>query len=99
MADRQNLKEIIKTADLLAAEKRHLTPSLALVLVHDLLLTKKGIEAQDGPIKQAILRHKTRLQAEWIKLKVKQGALSDADMAQQDTREGGPTAIAHVTNY
>jgi 25S rRNA (cytosine2278-C5)-methyltransferase len=41
--------------------------SLALVLVHDLLCSKGGIGAGSGPIKDAILRHKTRLKADFVK--------------------------------
>lgn len=70
-------------------EHRYLTSiNLALVLVHDLLFVK-GIQAGDGPIKQAILRHKTRLQGELVKMKVKMGAKSNADLAQpEDPRAG-----------
>jgi len=72
----------------LKEEKRHLNPNFALVLVHDLLLAK-GIQASDGPVKQAVLRHKTRLQAEWTKLKIKKGVTSNEDLAQsQDLRAG-----------
>ncbi|KAG8926873.1 hypothetical protein FRC00_002483 [Tulasnella sp. 408] len=88
-ADRAPLNDIIHTTSLLSAEKRYLkTPSLALVLVHDLLLTKGGIQAKDGPIKQAVLRHRTRLQAEWVKLKIKRGVKGDVEMAQVDERQG-----------
>lgn len=73
----------------MSIEKRYLkSPSLALILTHDLLLAKGGIQAKDGPVKQAVLRHKTRLQAEWVKLKIKRGAKSDTEMAQEDEREG-----------
>jgi len=37
------------------------------VLVHDLLCSKGGITAGTGPIKDAILRHKTRLKADFVK--------------------------------
>ena len=60
------MKEVISLAGLLPTEKRHLNLNLALVLVHDLLLSKGGIQAQDGPIKQAVHRHKARVQAEWV---------------------------------
>ena len=62
-------------------EKRHLTSlNLSLLLVHDLLFSR-GIQAGDGPIKQAILRHKTRLHAELTKLKVKKGAKDLSELA------------------
>ncbi|KAJ3567885.1 hypothetical protein NP233_g6070 [Leucocoprinus birnbaumii] len=76
------LTEIIQKADLLKQERKFLKSSnLALVLVHDLLLAK-GIQAGDGPIKQAVLRHKTRLNAEFTKLKIKRKATSNLDLAQ-----------------
>ena len=37
------------------------------MLVHDLLCSKGGIAAGTGPIKDAILRHKTRLKADFVK--------------------------------
>ena len=47
--------------------KARISPSLALVLVHDLLCSKQGIAAANGPIKDAILRHKTRLKADYVR--------------------------------
>ena len=55
--------------------------NLALLLVYDLLIGR-GIEAREGPIKQAVLRHKSRLHAELQKIKVKRGAKSNKDLAQ-----------------
>ncbi|KAJ7086076.1 S-adenosyl-L-methionine-dependent methyltransferase [Mycena belliarum] len=76
------LADIIKEAKLMAEERKKLTSSnLALVLVHDVLLAG-GIQAGDGPIKQAILRHKTRLHGEFQKLKIKRGFRSNAELAQ-----------------
>ncbi|KAL1697648.1 S-adenosyl-L-methionine-dependent methyltransferase [Schizophyllum commune] len=75
------LADVIKACGLLAAEKKITSLNLALVLVHDLLLAR-GIQAGDGPVKQAVLRHKTRLQGEWTKMKIKRGAKSNEDLAQ-----------------
>ncbi|KAL0577649.1 hypothetical protein V5O48_004338 [Marasmius crinis-equi] len=76
------LNDIIHEAKLLKEERKKLTSAnLALVLVHDLLLSNGGIQAGDGPIKQAVLRHKTRLKAELQKLKIKRGAGSNAELA------------------
>ncbi|KAL1760871.1 S-adenosyl-L-methionine-dependent methyltransferase [Schizophyllum commune] len=75
------LADVIKACGLLAAEKKITSLNLALVLVHDLLLAR-GIQAGDGPVKQAVLRHKTRLQGEWTKMKIKKGAKSNEDLAQ-----------------
>ncbi|KAF9453472.1 S-adenosyl-L-methionine-dependent methyltransferase [Macrolepiota fuliginosa MF-IS2] len=76
------LTDIIQRSELLKREKKIRSTNLALILVHDLLLAG-GIQAGDGPIKQAILRHKTRLNAELTRLKIKQNARSTADLAQQ----------------
>ncbi|EGN99084.1 hypothetical protein SERLA73DRAFT_90270, partial [Serpula lacrymans var. lacrymans S7.3] len=75
------LTNVIDTAKLLKEEKKKITSlNLALVLVHDVLLSK-GIQAADGPIKQAILRHKTRLHGEFQKIKIKRGAKSNGELA------------------
>lgn len=87
--DKEALSNIIESSYLLKHERKHLTSRhLALLLVHDLLFTRGGIQASDGPTKQAIMRHKTRLQAELVKLKVKQGAKSNHELAT----EGDPRA-------
>lgn len=88
-ADKAVLNDIINAAKLMNAERKKLTsPNLTLLLVHDLLLST-GIQAGDGPIKQAILRHKTRLRGELEKQKIKRGVRSNADLAQVgDPRAG-----------
>ncbi|QRV75108.1 SAM-dependent methyltransferase [Ceratobasidium sp. AG-Ba] len=64
-------------------ERRHLpSHNFAALLVHDLLFNRGGIQAADGPIKQAIYRHKTRLQAELAKTKIRRGAQSNQDLEQ-----------------
>ena len=52
--------------------------SLALVLLHDLLCSKGGIAAANGPIKEAVLRHKTRLKADYVR----------AQLSKPDNNEG-----------
>ena len=61
---------------------------ILLVLVHDLLLAK-GIQAGDGPIKQAVLRHRTRLNSEFQRAKIQRGATSTAELAQTDDARAG----------
>ena len=87
--DKDALTEIINNSGLLKQEKQKINSmNLALLLVHDLLLSR-GIQAGDGPIKQAILRHKTRLHAEFQKLKIKRGVKNPEDLAQApDPRSG-----------
>ncbi|KAF9237623.1 S-adenosyl-L-methionine-dependent methyltransferase [Melanogaster broomeanus] len=75
------LLDVIKASKLLTEEKKKITSAnLALVLVHDVLLSG-GIQAGDGPVKQAILRHKTRLRSEFQRIKIKRGAKYDHDLA------------------
>jgi putative methyltransferase len=78
--DKPALAEVIAAANLLKLEKKIASHTLALVLVHDLLLSG-GIQAGDGPVKQALLRHKTRLRSEWQRVKIKRGAKTDDELA------------------
>ena len=90
--DKPALAEAIAAANLLKEEKKITSRSLALVLVHDLLLAG-GIQAGDGPVKQALLRHKTRLRGEWQRLKIKRGAKTDGEMALADDVRAGRLAV------
>ncbi|KAJ7242784.1 S-adenosyl-L-methionine-dependent methyltransferase [Mycena haematopus] len=88
------LSHVIQEANLMKEERKKITSlNLALVLVHDVLLAG-GIQAGDGPIKQAVLRHKTRLFGEFQKLKVKGGVKSNAEMAQS-----GDARAAQIPRY
>jgi putative methyltransferase len=62
---------------------------MALVLIHDLLFTKRGIQSSDGPLKQAVMRHKARLKAELVKYKIKVGAKTDNDLVSQKVKDAG----------
>ena len=88
--DKPVLLDIIDQAKLLKEERKKLSSlNLALVLVHDVLFSSGGIQAGDGPIKQAVLRHKTRLHSELQKLKIKRGVKSNEELAQSgDSRAG-----------
>ncbi|KAH9966239.1 S-adenosyl-L-methionine-dependent methyltransferase [Lactifluus volemus] len=77
------LTEVIAAANLFKAEKKITSHNLALVLVHDLLLSG-GIQAGDGPVKQALLRHKTRLRSELQRVKIRRGVKSDSELAAAD---------------
>lgn len=82
------LEKIIKSSKLLQLEKKlKISNNLAVLLVHDLLLSKSGrIQCGKHPVKEAILRNKTRLQAELTKLKLKHGVQSlDALVEDDDT--------------
>ncbi|KAI5291972.1 putative 28S rRNA (cytosine-C(5))-methyltransferase [Ascosphaera acerosa] len=92
------LKEVIENAGVLAAERK-LTPLLALLLTHDLLLSRRGVAAPaNHPLRVAIERHKTRLRAEFTKLRVRRGCASVADLkkaivAAADGTDGEPAAL------
>ncbi|EPY51986.1 rRNA methyltransferase [Schizosaccharomyces cryophilus OY26] len=74
------LDEVIQCSKLLDLEKK-IKKNLARVLVHDLLMSKRGISASTGSIKEAILRHKTRLNAEFVKLKIRNKVKSHEELA------------------
>ncbi|KAL6302473.1 S-adenosyl-L-methionine-dependent methyltransferase [Sparassis latifolia] len=77
------LSDAIDAARLLKEEHKITSKNFALVLVHDLLLSG-GIQAGDGPVKQAVLRHKTRLRSEFQRIKIKRGVKSTTELAQTD---------------
>ncbi|KAM6526846.1 hypothetical protein FSOLCH5_002930 [Fusarium solani] len=59
------LKEVIEKSELLKHERK-LTPILSLLLVHDLLLAKRGIALpQSHGLRASIERHKARLNSEF----------------------------------
>ncbi|TFK40253.1 S-adenosyl-L-methionine-dependent methyltransferase [Crucibulum laeve] len=87
------LTDVIVQTNLLKDERKITSMNLALVLVHDLLLAG-GIQAGDGPIKQGILRHKTRLNGEFQKIKIKRGVRSNAGLAQ-----AGDERAVHIPRY
>ncbi|TEB34694.1 S-adenosyl-L-methionine-dependent methyltransferase [Coprinellus micaceus] len=76
------LLDVIQTSGLMKQERKVNSINLALVLTHDLLLAKGGIQCGDGPLKAAILRHKTRLHGEFKRLAVKRGVASTSELAQ-----------------
>ncbi|KAI1419827.1 S-adenosyl-L-methionine-dependent methyltransferase [Xylaria sp. FL1777] len=81
------LKEVIDSSELLRHERK-LTPLLALLLVHDFLLSRKGIAlpASHG-LRVAIERHKARLSAELIRARVRRKAASIDALRQLVTAE------------
>jgi putative methyltransferase len=86
--DQPVLLEVIQAAGLLQQERKLLKDkNLVLLLVHDLLLAR-GVQAGDGPLKQAVMKHKTRLNAELVKVKVKRGATKVAELAQSNILGG-----------
>ncbi|KAL9123892.1 MAG: hypothetical protein Q9217_006722 [Psora testacea] len=88
------LVEVIETSALLELERR-LSPELALLLVHDLLLNKRGVSAPSShPLRQAVERHKTRLNAEFVKARIKRGCYSREELlARLKSSQGYPVAM------
>ncbi|KAG2185612.1 hypothetical protein INT44_002405 [Umbelopsis vinacea] len=84
--DKEALNNIIDTSKILTIEKK-LPKTMALLLIHDLLFTKRGIQSSDGPLKQAVMRHKARLKAELVKYKIKMGAKTNDDLVSQKVKD------------
>lgn len=95
--DRPVLQQLLEKVPLLSLEKltfpKRVPPrtptssSLVLVLLHDLLFSAKTrIEASDKwEPKTAILRHATRLKAELVRIQIREGKSSKADLARTGT--------------
>ncbi|TPX69035.1 hypothetical protein SpCBS45565_g02687 [Spizellomyces sp. 'palustris'] len=79
---------IIKQAGVLEAGKPRLRPSVATVLVYDFLFGR-GLQTS-GNYKQIVLSHKTRLQAELAKIKIKRKVKDNKDLIP------GTTCIGHI---
>ncbi|OTB02262.1 hypothetical protein M426DRAFT_24887 [Hypoxylon sp. CI-4A] len=81
------LKEVIEKADLLRHERK-LSPLLALLLVHDFLLSKKGIAlpASHG-LRSSIERHKARLNSEFTRARLRRKAGSLEALKEQVAAE------------
>ncbi|CEI91699.1 hypothetical protein RMCBS344292_05982 [Rhizopus microsporus] len=84
---KQVLNELIDSTKICEIEKK-LKRSLALVLIHDLLFTKRGITVRNEvPLKQCVMRHQARLKAELIKIKIKRGVTTNEDLVSQKVKD------------
>ncbi|KAH0833261.1 S-adenosyl-L-methionine-dependent methyltransferase [Lanmaoa asiatica] len=92
------LSDVITASKLLTEERKITSQNLALVLVHDVLLSG-GIQAGDGPVKQAVLRHKTRLRSELQRIKVKRGVKSDQELAHPGDERAGRCLVCICINH
>ncbi|KAH6644481.1 S-adenosyl-L-methionine-dependent methyltransferase [Boeremia exigua] len=91
------LKDVIEKCAVLK-EERKLTPVLALLLTHDLLLSKSGVAAhKDHVLRLAIERHKARLSAAFTKARISykfptleafREAINAGDLDPDDSEEG-----------
>lgn len=58
-----------------------MTPLLSILLVHDLLLAKKGLNAPaNHPLRLAVERHKARLNAEFVKARIRRKCATVEDL-------------------
>ncbi|KAF2203456.1 S-adenosyl-L-methionine-dependent methyltransferase [Delitschia confertaspora ATCC 74209] len=81
------LKDVIERSGVLEDEKK-LTPLLALLLTHDLLLSKSGVAANSNHVlKLSINRHKARLSAEFTKARIR-GGFSSVEAFREAINEG-----------
>ncbi|KAG0193894.1 hypothetical protein DFQ28_002769 [Apophysomyces sp. BC1034] len=72
-----------------------LSRSLALVLIHDQLFTRRGIPVPASvPLKQCIQRHLARLKAELAKIKIKRKAATNEDLVSQKVKDA-----VHIPRY
>lgn len=93
LPDKTILIDIINASKLMTEERKLSSRNLALVLVHDVILSN-GIQAGDGPLKQAVLRHKTRLHSEFQRVKIKRGVRLNSELAQTgDARAGDRNCV------
>ncbi|KAJ2891583.1 hypothetical protein IWW38_003556, partial [Coemansia aciculifera] len=90
------LSVVIERSGLLQGEE--IESRLALVLVHDLLFTRGGLQHQgaDPKLNLAIRKHKTRLAAELERLKAELGATSNADLVPAHLRDSAASTFRYV---
>ncbi|KAJ5343715.1 Bacterial Fmu (Sun)/eukaryotic nucleolar NOL1/Nop2p [Penicillium brevicompactum] len=81
------LADVIDKSGILTLERK-LSPLLALLLVHDHLLAKKGIAAPaTHTLRQCVERHKARLKAEFTKARVRRGCANIEEFKRAVLRE------------
>ncbi|KAJ3119902.1 S-methyl-5-thioribose-1-phosphate isomerase [Nowakowskiella sp. JEL0407] len=86
LVDKAATEIIIKNAGGIKSEKK-LSHSLITVLVVDLLFGSGGLHGANPVAKEAILKHKTRLNAELVKYKIKNKFKSNDDLIAPDVRD------------
>ncbi|KAK0389516.1 hypothetical protein NLU13_3091 [Sarocladium strictum] len=81
------LKEVIDRSELLRLERK-LTPHLALLLVHDLLVSRGGVALpQSHGLRAAIERHKSRLTSEFKLARLRRKMPTFSDLKDQVERD------------
>ncbi|QDS77490.1 hypothetical protein FKW77_000153 [Venturia effusa] len=101
------LKDVVEKAGVLR-EERKLNPTLAILLAHDVILSKKGVAAPAKHVlRQAIERHQTRLNGEFTKLRIRNGFTSvdswkiviDSGRHGTSSEDGAIYKSAHSTQH
>ncbi|KAI8868730.1 S-adenosyl-L-methionine-dependent methyltransferase [Ramicandelaber brevisporus] len=65
----------------------HVSFCLAMIVVHDLLFTKGGLQLKSGhPLKVAAEKHKSKLVAELVRIKVTKGVQNNSDLEHEKSR-------------
>jgi putative methyltransferase len=86
-----------------------LSPTLAILLAHDVILSKKGVAAPaKHPLRQAIERHRTRLNGEFTKLRIRnrfpsleawRASINSGNDGASSSREGKDEKDAKCTKH
>ncbi|CAN3364687.1 25S rRNA (cytosine(2278)-C(5))-methyltransferase [Diutina catenulata] len=85
------IEEVIKKSGIKKELRRKCSDSLLLLLVYDLAFTPQGrIQSGKHPLKEEMLKHKTRLQAEVTKLKIRHKVKSLAELAVEENEDESP---------
>ncbi|KAI8812524.1 S-adenosyl-L-methionine-dependent methyltransferase [Cladochytrium replicatum] len=80
------LLEIIKNANLLQTERK-LSPTLACVLVCDLLFGSGALHGAGITFRECVFKHKTRLSAELVRLKIRRKVNSNEALIPEHIRD------------
>lgn len=88
---KEHIEAVIRSSRIKKALKVRISDALLLLLVHDLLFSSRGrIQLGKHPIKNAFLEHRTRLLAEFTKLKLKYGAKLAEELPTRDSDDETP---------
>ncbi|CAN3372263.1 hypothetical protein DIURU_004202 [Diutina rugosa] len=91
------IEEVIKKSGIQKDIKRKCSASLLLLLVYDLAFSPQGrIQSGKHPLKDEVLRHKTRLAAEVTRLKIKHKVKSLTELATEENDDETPVRWIRV---
>ncbi|PGH10695.1 hypothetical protein AJ79_05286 [Helicocarpus griseus UAMH5409] len=93
------LKEVIENSGFLPLEPK-LTPLLSILLVHDLLLSKRGIAAPaNHHLRSTLEKHKSRIKAEFVKARVRRRCASVEELKSVIAKEKQPSGNGTPTAF